>query len=156
MDGAFSLHSLKAMANPGMAAGIAALLIALFDIRLPAFVNTAVTYLANITSPMALVAVGFSLAHADLRRIFSSGRMYAFAAIKLVAIPLALLPLLRLVTDDRALVAVCLVMFGMPVGNMPLILATERGLDGSTCSAVIILTTLLCVVTIPLLLMIAG
>ena len=82
--------------------------------------------------------------------------MYAFAAIKLVAIPLALLPLLRLVTDDRALVAVCLVMFGMPVGNMPLILATERGLDGSTCSAAIILTTLLCVVTIPLLLMIAG
>ena len=63
-----------------------------------------------------------------------------------------MLPLLRLVTDDTAILSVCMIMFGMPIGNMPLILGNQKGIDGSTCSAAIILTTILCVMTIPLLL----
>ena len=47
-------------------------------------------------------------------------------------------------------------MFGMPIGNMPLILGNQKGIDGSTCSAAIILTTILCVFTIPVLLAIVG
>lgn len=152
MDGTFSLRSLKAMVNPGNVCGLLALAVVLFELRLPGFLLTAVTYLGNVTSPMALVAVGFTLANANLRRIFGSGKLYVFAAVKLVALPLLMLPLLRLVTDDPVLQAVCMVMFGMPVANMPLMLGTQKGIDCTNCSAAIILTTLLCVATIPLLL----
>ena len=61
-------------------------------------------------------------------------------------------PVLRAVTEDPAVISVCMIMFGMPIGNMPLILGTQKGIDGTTCSAAIILTTLLCVFTIPILL----
>ena len=44
----------------------------------------------------------------------------------------------------------------MPIGNMPLILGTQKGIDGATCSAAIILTTLLCVLTIPVLMAVVG
>lgn len=152
MEGRFTLQSLRAMVNPGNVFSLLALLVAAFEIRLPGFVLTAATYLGNVTSPMALVAVGYTLAHADLRRIFGSARLYLFSLVKLVALPLALLPLLRLATDDPALRAVCMIMFGMPVGNMPLMLGTQKGIDCTNCSAAIILSTLLCVVTIPLLL----
>ncbi len=156
MDGKFSPSSLKSMFNPGTISGLLALLIIVCGIRLPGFIKTAVTYLGNVTSPMALVAVGFTLAHSDLKKIFCQPRLYVFSAIKLLLLPLAMLPLLKLITGDQALISVCIVMFGMPIGNMPLILGTQKGIDPSTCSAAIILTTILCVFTIPVLLTFAG
>ncbi len=152
MDGKFSLSSLKTMLNPGMVSGVAAILLIIAGVQLPGFLMTAVTYLGNVTSPMALVAVGFALANTDLKRIFCQPKLYVFSVIKLLLLPLGMLPLLRLATDDPALLSVCMVMFGMPIGNMPLILGNQKGIDGSTCSAAIILTTILCVFTIPVLL----
>lgn len=52
MDGKLTAASCRAMINPGTLSGIAALGIILFDIRLPEFIKTAITYLGNITSPM--------------------------------------------------------------------------------------------------------
>lgn len=156
MDGKFQLSSLKTMINPGMVSGLAALLLILLNVQLPGFLMTAVTYLGNVTSPMALVAVGFALASTDPRRIFCQPKLYVFSVVKLLVLPLLMLPLLRLATDDTALISVCMVMFGMPIGNMPLILGNQKGIDGSTCSAAIILTTILCVFTIPVLLALVG
>ena len=39
---------------------------------------------------------------------------------------------------------------------LPLILGNQKGIDGTTCSAAIILTTILCVFTIPVLMAVAG
>ena len=151
MEGKFSLSSLKSMVNPGTVFSAAAILIIIFGIQLPDFLKTAITYLGNVTSPMALVAVGFTLAHSDLKKRFGQPRLYIFSVIKLLILPLFMLPLLKLVTTETSLISVCMIMFGMPIGNMPLILGTQKGIDGSTCSAAIILTTLLCVLTIPIL-----
>jgi len=151
MDGHFSAASVKAMVNPGMACGIAALGIILFEIPLPGFLKTSITYLGGVASPMALVAVGFTLAHADLKTVFGQPRLYVFSVVKLLVLPLLLLPILRMVIKDAPLAAVCMIMFGMPIGNMPLILGNERGIDGTTCGAAIILTTILCVFTVPVL-----
>lgn len=156
MDGKFSLSSLKAMINPGTVCSLAALILILLELPLPDFLKTGITYLGNVTSPMALVAVGFTLANSDLKTIFCQPRLYVFSAIKLFLLPLLMLPALRLVTKDPALISVSMVMFGMPVGNMPLILGNQKGIDGAACSAAIILTTLLCVFTIPVLMTLAA
>lgn len=150
INGEFSVHSLKAMINPGTIFSVAALLIIVFGIQLPEFLRTAVTYLGNVASPLALAAVGFSLAHSDFRKVFLQPRLYVFALIKLLVIPLLLLPPLKLLVDGP-FVSLCMIMFGMPVGNMPLILGLQKGMDGTTCSAAIILSTVLCVFTIPIL-----
>lgn len=152
LDGKFSLSSLKAMINPGTVFSLAALLVILLEIQLPDFLKTGITYLGNVTSPMALVAVGFTLASSNLKNIFCQPRLYVFSAVKLALLPLVMLPVLRLVVKDAALISVCMIMFGMPIGNMPLMLGNQKGIDGSTCSAAIILTTVLCVFTIPVLL----
>lgn len=156
MDGRFSAASLKSMINPGTVSGLLALGIMIFEVQLPEFLKTTVTYLGNVTSPMALVAVGFALAGSDMKKIFGQPRLYVFSVVKLLALPLMMLPLLRLVIRDTELLAVCMVMFGMPVGNMPLILGNQKGLDVTACSAAIILSTVLCVLTVPVLMLFAG
>ncbi len=151
MDGKFSFSSLRAILNPGTVAGAAAVLVVVFRLPVPSFLETAATYLGNAASPLALVSVGFSLAHSDLKKVFGQPRLYVFSLLKLLVLPLAMLPLLRLFLPDPALIPVCMVMFGMPVGNLPLILANQKGIDGTTCSAAIILSTILCVFTVPIL-----
>lgn len=156
MDGKFSLSSLKAMINPGTIACLTALAVIVLNIQVPDFMKTAISYLGNVTSPMALIGVGFTLAHSDLKRIFGEPRLYVFSVVKLLVLPLLMLPVLRLFVQDDNLVPVCMVMFGMPIGNMPLMVANQKGIDGTTCSASIILTTILCVITVPILIMAAG
>lgn len=151
MDGRFSLASLKAMINPGNIMSVAAIFVIVLQLQIPGFILTATTYLGNAASPLALVTVGYTLAHSNLRAIFGDVRLYIFSAIKLLLLPMAMLPLLRLLPIDPSLIPLCLVMLGMPIGNMPLILGTQKGIDCTTCSAGIIMTTLLCVFTVPIL-----
>lgn len=156
MDGYFSFASLKAMVNPGTVCGILAILVIVLEIQVPEFIRTAITYLGNAASPMALISVGYTLAYSDLKKIFGEPRLYIFSAIKLLILPLLMLPLLRMVTQEQALISVCMIMFAMPTGNMPLMLGNQRGIDGSTCSASIILTTILCVFTVPIIVFIIS
>ena len=87
MDGKFSKDSLRAMVNPGTIAGLLAMAVILFEIQLPEFLNTAVTYLGNVTSPMALVAVGFALADSDIKKVFCQPRLYLFSVCFAAASP---------------------------------------------------------------------
>lgn len=152
MDGKFSLSALKAMVTPANGMVLLSIVIVAANLHFPSFINTAVDYLGAVASPMSLVTVGYTMAKSDLKSIFARKQLYIFSAIRLLVIPLVALPVLRLVLPGQSdLVAVCLIMFGMPVANMPLILGTERGVDCSNCSAGIIMTTLLCVATVPIL-----
>ncbi len=153
MEGKFSIASLRSMINPGNLFSIAALVVIIAGIQIPDFLKTATTYLGNATSPLALMAVGYTLAISDIRKIFGSPRIYIFSLIKLLVLPLILLPVLKLLSIDLNLIPVCMVMFGMPVGNMPLLIGTKKGIDCSACTSAILVTTILCVVTIPFLLM---
>jgi hypothetical protein len=152
MDGRFNLSSLRSMVNPGNIMTIAAIVVIVFHLHVPAFLLTATTYLGNVASPLALVTVGYTLAHSNLKEIFGDVRLYVFSAIKLLILPLLVLPVLRLLPLEQELIPVFMIMLGMPIGNMPLILGTQKGIDCTTCSAGIIMTTLLCVVTVPILL----
>lgn len=156
MDGHFSAASLKSMINPGTIFGLAAMAVVIFEIQLPDFIITAVTYLGNVTSPVALMAVGFALANSNLKKVFGQPGLYIFSVVKLLILPLLMLPLLKLAANDETLLPVCMVMFGMPIGNMPLILGNQKGMDVTSCSAAIILTTVLCVFTVPVLIICAG
>ena len=151
LDGKFSLKSLKSLNNPGMYCCVLGLLLLVFSVRLPDFLMTALNSLGNCASPLALMTVGYSLYHTDLKAVFRMPRLYAFSALKLLVIPLLALPILRLLPLGNDLLVLVMIMFGMPVGNMPLILAAERKLDCSICSAAIMMTTVLCVVTVPIL-----
>lgn len=156
MEGSFSAASLKGMVNPGTISSVIAAFVLGLELPVPDFIGTAVTYLGNATSPLALVLVGYALACSEPKRIFGEVRLYVFSVIKLLVLPLLMLPVLRMFTEDPVILSVCMIMFGMPIGNMPLILGTERGIDGRTCSAAIILSTVLCVFTVPVLVTMAG
>lgn len=153
MDGRFSAASPKGMLNPGSISCVAGLLLIIANLRLPDFLLAAASYLGGAAPPLALMSVGYTLANSDLKKAFGNIRVYIFSAIKLLALPLLMTGVLKLLPVDDSVLLVCAVIFGMPVGNMPLMLGTQKGLDCGTCTAAILVTTVLCVATIPILLL---
>lgn len=117
----------------------------------PPFLKNAVTGLGNTTLPLLMITVGNSLAARKLKDIFLRPRPLLIAVLKLLVIPLAMTPLFRLAVPDPLLANVMVLSTGMPAGGLAVSLSILYLGDGEEASTVVFLTTLLSLVTIPLL-----
>jgi len=138
------------MINPGMVACLAALLIFAFQINAPAPAVSFVQYLGNAAIPFSMIITGVSLAKMPLIEVFKDIKMYQFTFLKMLVIPVIAAFVIRLFHLDPVLSGIMVLMFGMPNGSMAVMMAIDYGLDSSICSRGIVLTTLLLIITLPI------
>lgn len=141
---------MKGILNVGFIACIVTIIIYFLDLRVPAFAESTLTHLSNLTSPLSMMVIGASLAAIDLRKLFTDGKLLLFSAIKLVVIPIIGLLVIRQFVDSEMLLGVCLVMLATPVGSMTAMLAQQYDGDYEMASKAVALTTILSVATMPL------
>lgn len=142
----------KAILNPGTLAGILALVLFFGHIQLPYILTRSISYLAQIATPMSLLIIGFTVAEQeDLKAVLKNRQMYVFTLMKMLAVPYALSFFLKLLPVPLDIQMLVLVMLAMPVGSMPLLMANERGFETDLCSDCILSTTIVSVLTLPLL-----
>ena len=134
----------------GFVACIVTIMIYFANLGLPAFVESTLTHLSNLTSPLSMMVIGASLAAIDLRELFTDAKLLLFSAIKLVVIPIIGLWVIRQFVDSELLLGVCLVMLATPVGSMTAMLAQQYEGDYEMASKAVALTTILSVATMPL------
>ena len=77
-------------------------------------------------------------------------RTWVYSALRLLVIPVLGTFLVSLVTDNPSIIGVTMVMLGVPVGSMTAMLAQEYGGDYALSSETVAMTTLLSVVTFPI------
>ena len=140
----------KKMINPGMVACLVALLIFAFQIDAPAPAVSFVQYLGNAAIPLSMIITGVSLAKMPLIEVFKDIKMYQFTFLKMLVIPMIAAFAIRLFHLDPVLSGIMVLMFGMPNGSMAVMMAIDYGLDSSICSRGIVLTTLLSIITLPI------
>ncbi|MDD6234516.1 MAG: AEC family transporter [Lachnospiraceae bacterium] len=144
--------TIKSVFNIGTVSCIAALAIFVSGIRLPYVLSETISCLGNAATPLSVMAIGFTMGSGEkISRVFTKPKQYLFAFVKLVAVPVIMTFILKKIFNDNTFCRSCMVMLGLPIGTMPLLLATESGQDGKLCSDNIILTTLLSIGTIPVL-----
>lgn len=150
-----SSHSYKQIFNIGTLSSICALVLFLGNIRLPYVCAQTLNYLGEVSIALPLMITGMTLAQEkDLKKMFLDGKMYGFTFVKMVILPLIAGIFMMMAHVPQDLQVVSLLMFGMPIANLPLIVLAEKGWPTQLCSEGIILTTILSVVTIPLVFMI--
>lgn len=139
----------KLLNMPLISAGVA---IALFflKIRLPDPVNDSLGYLGNITTPMAMIILGSIIANMKIKELFNEWRVYIFAAVKLLLVPVIAMALMSVMPIESGLIKGCMVVLSaMPVATNASMLAIEYEGDVNLTSKGIFFTTLLCMLTIP-------
>ncbi len=137
--------------TPMLAAYLTMLVVALEINNIPEFVSMPLTMIGNITVPAALLIIGSSMSTLSLRTMLGSATVYATTAFRLVLLPVALYFLCGALGFSTYVVNINTVVIGMPVATYGTILCLKYGKDTTMITEVTFITTLLSMVSIPLL-----
>ena len=136
--------------NVGVVSCTLAIIIYVSGIHMPEVFRISAKHLSNLAAPISMMVIGQSMIHFDLKKLTEDGRLLGFSMIKLVAIPIVGILLLRLFVHDDLLLHVCYIMLAMPIGSMTAMVAQQYGGNYTLASKGVALSTLLSVITIPL------
>lgn len=141
----------KLLINVSFISAIVSIIMFFARIRLPQVVMTSFGYLGNLTTPVAMLILGATIASMPVKELFDEWRIYVFTVFRLAVIPLAMMVLFKIIPMASSLVAgIMIVMAAMPVATNCTMLSIEYGGDTRLAAKGIFFSTVLSVVTIPL------
>lgn len=117
----------------------------------PKVISTPFTLLGNMTVPSALLIIGSSIAQIPIRRMLGTSSIYITAALRLFIVPLFILYLSRLCRVDSTIADINVVLAAMPVASYGTLFCIQYEKGETIMAQGTFITTLLSVVTIPLL-----
>ncbi len=141
--------NLRALCNACIFAALGALVLSLTGWHLPAPIETTLSAIGAMNTPLAMMIIGASLAHSDIRAALTNPRLYRISALRMFVMPLVVLLIMRLLPIDPMLAGVAVAMAAMPVaGNCGMISDIYLPND-MTASHAVIISTLLSAVSLP-------
>jgi len=140
----------KHLLSPGIIASLVALLIYFTKLQVPDVISSTMTMIGDMTTPIAMLLIGSTLANIPLKEVFNELRIYPYTLIKQIVIPVLLYPILNKLIQDSLILGVTLITIAMPVANTAVLFATEYDGDVSLAAKAVFMTTLLSIITIPL------
>ena len=144
------LITLRRFINTGTVSVIAALILYVAGASLPGIIMSTIDYAGRSTTFLSMMILGAAVARMSVKQVVTDVRLMIFSLLRLIAIPVLLVVLLKLFINDDMIICTAALMLAVPAGNMPLILATQHGLKARTISDGIVLSTVLSVITIPI------
>ena len=141
----------RVLRQPCVVAALAAFAVYLSGWQPPVLLHRAVKYVGDITSPVVMLIVGCSLAQMRPGQIFGNWRVYALSFLKMAAVPLLAFVILRQVLSSEFVLCVLTVLLCMPIATNTTILSYQYGADETVASSGVFVSTLLSLLTIPLL-----
>ena len=148
--------SLKAaVLNPTSLTILFSLPFYLLDIHLPEAILDNLALLGRMSTPMCMFVLGMRLAAVDLKGLLTQPFSYIGSLMKLIAYPLAAYLMVRFLPGlDETFKACVLVLSAAPSGAIILSLAELHRREQENAASVLLMSTLLCVITIPLVMLI--
>ena len=142
---------LRGLLNPCFISAVAGMAILLLGIPLPDLLLRLFSSVAAATMPIVMFFIGAQLGKSDLKSLFSSRRLYEVVALRLLAVPGVLYLIVYVLLGVRTMATQAIVlMTAMPSATICALLTRQYGGDADMASKAVMLSTLLCVFTIPL------
>ena len=137
--------------TPMLAAYLTMAIVALEIDNIPEAISQPLTMLGNITVPAALLIIGSSMSQLPLRALMGNFTVYVTALFRLAILPIVVYYLCLLMGFSRFVVNINTVVIAMPVATYGTILCLKHQKDTTFITEVTFITTLLSMLTIPLL-----
>lgn len=143
--------SWKNVCNPGVIAAVTALIMFLAGLKFPTPVTDTLNCVGAITTPLSMLVIGSSLANLSLKETFSNVRVYLFSMYKLMILPVIIWLIGRLFIDSFMVLGVLVIISAMPCAAVTVMLCNEYGNDAKLAARYVFVSTVMSVVTIPVL-----
>lgn len=145
------VFSWKNVCNPGVIAAVTALVMFLAGLRFPEPVTDTLNTVGAITTPLSMLVIGSSLASLPLKETFANVRVYVFSLYKLVVLPVIIWLIGRMFIDSFMVLGVLVIISAMPCAAVTVMLCNEYGNDAELAARYVFVSTVLSVITIPVL-----
>lgn len=153
ISGEKGLKKLKNMVNICTISFVIGLVMLILRIKLTGVLGSSFEAIGSATTPLSMLFIGATMAKADIVSALKRPYIYILAFIKMVLMPVLVVLLLKAVPNNfmslTAMLALIL-QIAMPSQTMVAILAKEYNLDEKYAVEVIFITTMLSLVTLPL------
>ena len=145
-----SLKNLKNLLSPALVAIVGATVLVLLNIHLPKLLTTTLSKLGTASMPLSLLYIGGMLSMTDVRKVLRCGELYAEIGLKMLVLPIVFFLVMKLCQVPADMAGTMTFLTGLPAINMVAMLSKNNGYDGDYAVCAVMMTTLACLVTLPL------
>lgn len=119
-----------------------------FNWQIPGVFGTAIARLGDMTAPLSMILIGATLSHMRPKALIDPAVLFA-SALRLIIFPLITALILKLLHVDAMTMNLCVILLAMPIASNTAAMAERYGGDYVFASACVSVSTLLSVVTVP-------
>ena len=139
----------KIFMNPAMFSLVLAIPFFIFEIPLPESLDSMVSLIGRMATPLSMLIMGMRLATTDLKQMFTTKQIYISLAMKQIAMPLLCLLMVFLLPLDGGLKAVLYIICCCPSASVVLNFSEILGEGQKEAAAAVLLSTILSIATLP-------
>lgn len=145
----------KLILNPGVIGAIAATVLFVARINLPNIVLSPISYIAALNTPIPMLVIGYHISRTKIKTHLTDPAVYAVMALRLAAIPMAALFVMKLFGVEADILTACTVASSAPVAATTTMFATKFERDTHLSVGLVSVTTLVSIVTMPVIIALA-
>ena len=139
--------------SPAMVATYISVIIVVLNLHTPKAIAMPLSILGNMTVPSSLIVIGAALAEIPTRKMVGTPHIFMMCFLKLLVLPLLIYYAMIMIGIDTRISSINMILIAMPVASFGTMFCMQMGKDETTMSQGTFWTTLLSVVSIPLLAM---
>ena len=139
----------KAFLSPTVISVAIGLLLFFCRIPIPDIIGQPISYLAAVNTPLAMMVTGISIAQTDMLSCFTRLRTYKVVFARNLLIPACVFLATCFLPLDNTVLLCNLIEIACPTAAISVMFATKYRLDTAHASRIIALSTILSVITIP-------
>ena len=136
--------------NPSIIAIYVALPLFFFNIKVPDRLDSVVTILAKMTTPLCMVILGMRLAVTNYKIVFCNYKTYILIAIKQIIMPLVMLLFVFALPIDQSVKQALVILASAPIASVVLNFSEMVGEGQEDAASLVLCGTILCILTMPL------
>lgn len=136
--------------NPSIIAVIIGVVIMMYDIKIPLMVYNSINSVGSISGPLSMIIIGVIFSRSKFGNNFKDWKLYYGLIVKMIVLPLILYLISHLA--DRTIVSNSVIIIAsMPAAIMTSIFAESYNKEKDFAMIIVLMSTLLSVITIPIL-----
>jgi predicted permease len=145
----FSKTTVKKIFSPALLGFLLGIVLILLQVKMPGVLTDSLRYLGNTTTPLALIFIGLTLTMIPLRQLKLDRELVVLILARFVLSPLLVVATLHFIPLPKLMGEVFIIQSAMPAMTNTSIVAKGYGADYKFASVATVVTTLACVVAIP-------
>lgn len=143
--------SLKSLIiTPSNIAFLIGLILFITPLSFPSPIIDAMDIIADLTTPLSMIVIGSHIVKNSILDLFSDWTAYVCFFMRLIILPILNLILFKFIGFNYYMAGVAVLITAMPASAMAPSIAEEYGGDAVWASKVVFLTTLGCIITVPI------